>query len=198
MAKARVTRLTIRLSGTADLGVETDCIHEDRKPKLTAAQPNKTTKAADWYAPTKEPAEEGTTDHSVGTPLGGPLWGGKRSLPPCGLRPCPLFAANAHPRVGSEARPTPKRVVLPNRSKGMSHRSRAHDLESVGSKASARSRCDCDRHACRRRRLMNEVKKLPSFGRRWRTHRREPQLFSVDALAAGVHAMIAGQLGGAN
>jgi hypothetical protein len=45
---------------------------------------------------------------------------------------------------------------------------------------------------------MNEVKKLPSFGRRWRTHRREPQLFSVDALAAGVHAMIAGQLGGAN
>jgi hypothetical protein len=46
--------------------------------------------------------------------------------------------------------------------------------------------------------LMNEVKKLPSFGRRWRTHRREPQLFIVDALAAGVHAMIAGQLGGAN
>jgi hypothetical protein len=45
---------------------------------------------------------------------------------------------------------------------------------------------------------MNEVKKLPSFGRRWRTHRREPQLFIVDALAAGVHAMTAGQLGGAN
>jgi hypothetical protein len=45
---------------------------------------------------------------------------------------------------------------------------------------------------------MNEVKKLPSFGRRWRTYRREPQLFIVDALAAGVHAMTAGQLGGAN
>jgi hypothetical protein len=45
---------------------------------------------------------------------------------------------------------------------------------------------------------MNEAKKPPSFGRRWRTHSREPQLFFVDAHAAGVRAMIAGQPGGAN
>jgi hypothetical protein len=46
-------------------GVETDCVHEDRKPKLAAAQADKTTKAADWYAPAKRPTEEGTTNHSV-------------------------------------------------------------------------------------------------------------------------------------
>ena len=42
---------------------------------------------------------------------------------------------------------------------------------------------------------MNEVKKLPRF-MAYTSPR--PQLFIVDALAAGVHAMIAGQLGGAN
>jgi len=45
---------------------------------------------------------------------------------------------------------------------------------------------------------MNEAKKPPSFGSRWRTDSCEPQLFIVDALAAGGHAMIAGQLGGAD
>jgi hypothetical protein len=45
---------------------------------------------------------------------------------------------------------------------------------------------------------MNEAKKPPSFERRRRAPSREPQLFIVDALAAGFHAMIAGQLGGAN
>ena len=81
-------------------------------------------------------------------------------MPPCGAEALSAIRSQRTPaRRLVEARPTPKRVVLP---------------------------------------LMNDVKKPPSFGRRWRTHSREPQLFIVDAFAAGVHAMIAGQLGGAN
>jgi hypothetical protein len=44
---------------------------------------------------------------------------------------------------------------------------------------------------------MNEVKK-PRASEGDGVHSREPQLFIVDTLAAGVHAMSAGQLGGAN
>jgi len=44
---------------------------------------------------------------------------------------------------------------------------------------------------------MNEVKK-PRTSEGDGVHSREPQLFIVDALAAGVQAMSAGQLGGAN
>ncbi len=45
--------------------------------------------------------------------------------------------------------------------------------------------------------LMNEAKKPPSSEGDG-VHNREPRLFIADALAAGVHAMIAGQLGDAN
>jgi hypothetical protein len=45
---------------------------------------------------------------------------------------------------------------------------------------------------------MNEAKKRPSSKGDGVHISREPRLFIADALAAGVHAMIAGQLGGAN
>jgi hypothetical protein len=80
-------------------------------------------------------------------------------LPPCGAEAVSAIRSQRTPALRLvEARPTPKRVVLP---------------------------------------LMNEAKKPPSSEGDG-VHSREPRLFIADALAAGVRAMIAGQLGDAN
>jgi hypothetical protein len=79
--------------------------------------------------------------------------GEKRTLPPFGAEAVSAIRSQPTPALQLvEARPTPKRVVLPP---------------------------------------MNEAKEPPT-SKGDGVHSREPRLFIADALAAGVHAMIAG------